>query len=57
MHLRESSSSAQSSVSCAFWTPKDSMRDVNTPGSDSIVHQSDILICYIDRLLVGVVDS
>mmetsp|Transcript_25634 Transcript_25634/g.61620 ORF Transcript_25634/g.61620 Transcript_25634/m.61620 type:complete len:266 (-) Transcript_25634:51-848(-) len=37
---RESSSRLHSSVNSTFRVPKDSMREVKTPGSDSMVHQS-----------------
>lgn len=36
----ESSSRLHNSVNSTLRVPNDSMRDVNTPGSDSIVHQS-----------------
>ena len=54
--FKESLSSDQSSVNSAFLTPKLSMREVKTPGSDSIVNHSeddmaiDVLF-YRDRQL------
>ena len=39
---RASSSRLQSSANSALRVPKDSMREVNTPGSDSMVHQSSL---------------
>mmetsp|Transcript_4524 Transcript_4524/g.8769 ORF Transcript_4524/g.8769 Transcript_4524/m.8769 type:complete len:202 (-) Transcript_4524:66-671(-) len=51
---RESSSRLHSSANSTFWVPKDSIREVNTPGSDSMVHQSSFEDA-IDAVVVVVV--
>mmetsp|Transcript_12707 Transcript_12707/g.23028 ORF Transcript_12707/g.23028 Transcript_12707/m.23028 type:complete len:233 (-) Transcript_12707:18-716(-) len=51
---RESSSRLQSSANSTFWVPNDSIKEVNTPGSDSMVHQSSFEDAIIAVVLVVV---